>query len=130
MSETKPIPGQIGWIDLTVPDAEPIRDFYQSVVGWQAEPHAMGDYNDYSMLPPGANVPVAGICHQLGVNERIPSQWLIYIVVADIGASSQAAADGGGEIIVPVRQLGSQGAFCVIRDPAGAVCALWQSTDS
>jgi len=26
--------GKIGWIDLTVPDAEAIRDFYQHVAGW------------------------------------------------------------------------------------------------
>jgi predicted enzyme related to lactoylglutathione lyase len=26
--------GNIGWIDLTVPDAEAIRDFYRHVTGW------------------------------------------------------------------------------------------------
>ena len=25
--------GRIGWIDLTVPDAEAIRDFYNAVIG-------------------------------------------------------------------------------------------------
>jgi predicted enzyme related to lactoylglutathione lyase len=27
------VPGQIGWIDLTVPDAPALRDFYQAVTG-------------------------------------------------------------------------------------------------
>jgi predicted enzyme related to lactoylglutathione lyase len=31
--DAKPGPGQIGWIDLTVPDAEAVRDFYQDVTG-------------------------------------------------------------------------------------------------
>jgi len=26
--------GTFGWVDLTVPDTERVRDFYKSVVGW------------------------------------------------------------------------------------------------
>jgi predicted enzyme related to lactoylglutathione lyase len=26
--------GTIGWIDLTVPDAKSLRDFYSAVTGW------------------------------------------------------------------------------------------------
>jgi len=41
--------GQIAWNDLTVPDAEPVREFYESVVGWGASPVTMDGYSDYSM---------------------------------------------------------------------------------
>ena len=44
MSEHKP--GQVGWFDLTVADADTIRDFYKAVVGWETEAHDMGDYSD------------------------------------------------------------------------------------
>jgi predicted enzyme related to lactoylglutathione lyase len=30
--------GTVGWQDLTVPDAERLRDFHAAVVGWRAEP--------------------------------------------------------------------------------------------
>jgi len=30
--------GRIGWLDLTVPDAPEVRDFYRQVVGWSVEP--------------------------------------------------------------------------------------------
>lgn len=30
----KPTPGTLAWADLTVPDAEKIRDFYAGVVRW------------------------------------------------------------------------------------------------
>jgi len=53
--------GQIGWIDLTVPNAEAVRDFYQHVTGWVPSPVGMGDYQDYCMTPPGAAQPAAGI---------------------------------------------------------------------
>jgi hypothetical protein len=76
--------GQVGWIDLTVPDAEAVRDFYQHVTGWTASPVDMGGYQDYCMNPPGAGQPVAGICHARGVNAGLPPVWMIYITVAEL----------------------------------------------
>jgi predicted enzyme related to lactoylglutathione lyase len=38
------MPGQIGWIDLTVPNAEALRDFYQGVTGWTPAPVDMGRF--------------------------------------------------------------------------------------
>ena len=34
--------GKIGWADLTVNDAETVRDFYRDVVGWTVQPVDMG----------------------------------------------------------------------------------------
>ncbi|WP_416304971.1 hypothetical protein [Neptunicella sp. SCSIO 80796] len=58
--------GSIGWRDLTVADAESVRDFYASVVGWKVNPVNMGEYQDYSMQTPGSAKDVAGICHSRG----------------------------------------------------------------
>ncbi|GAB1422744.1 hypothetical protein MASR2M15_29830 [Anaerolineales bacterium] len=30
--------GQLLWLDLTVEDADGIRDFYREVIGWQSKP--------------------------------------------------------------------------------------------
>lgn len=57
-----PQPGHIGWMDLTVPYAEAVREFYKAVAGWTASPVSMGDHNDYCMVPPGAPAPVAALC--------------------------------------------------------------------
>ena len=38
--------GTIVGFDLTVADADPIRDFYAAVVGWFPESFAMSGYND------------------------------------------------------------------------------------
>jgi diazepam-binding inhibitor (GABA receptor modulating acyl-CoA-binding protein) len=51
------MPGQIGWIDLTVPDAPALRDFYQGVTGWTPSPVEMGGYQDFCMHPPGEPQP-------------------------------------------------------------------------
>ncbi len=117
--------GRISWIDITVDDAEGLRDFYAKVVGWEAEGVSMGEYSDFNMKTPGGGVPAAGICHALGSNADLPSQWLIYIVVSDLAESVAACSDNGGKLVVQPRPL-SGGSFCVIEDPSGAVAALYQ----
>jgi len=125
MSEaTGPAVGTITWRDLTVPDAGLIRDFYQAVVGWEVQDVDMGGYNDYSMVVPGTDEGVAGVCHARGENANLPAQWLMYITVADADASAQRCVELGGEILHGPRAIGDA-RFCVIRDPAGAVCALY-----
>jgi len=116
--------GQIGWRDLTVPDAAKIRDFYSRVVGWRSEPVDMGGYSDFNMFPPAAGSdPVAGVCYAREGNANLPAQWLIYITVADLDESIRHCIELGGKVINGPRQAGNQ-RYCVIQDPAGAVCAL------
>jgi predicted enzyme related to lactoylglutathione lyase len=45
--ETASKAGSIAWIDLTVPDAERVRDFYCQVTGWQSESVDMKGYQDF-----------------------------------------------------------------------------------
>jgi len=135
--QTKPIPypaasmnppavGSIGWLDITVPDAEVLRTFYSSVVGWSSMAVDMEGYNDHCMIPPGTDAPVAGICHARGTNVGLPAQWLPYITVADLRASLEASKSLGGQLVGEVRDT-PMGLFAVIRDPAGAHCALFQA---
>ena len=117
--------GKIGWIDMTVDDADGLRDFYKSVVGWGTEAVSMGDYSDYSMTLPDSGEAVSGICHARGSNAGLPGGWLIYITVADVDVSAAACKEGGGEVLLEPKNLAG-GRFCVIRDPAGATAALYQ----
>jgi len=110
---------------MTVDDADGLRDFYKSVVGWGTEAVSMGDYSDYSMTSPSTGEAVSGICHARGSNADLPGGWLIYITVADVDASAAACTANGGEIVVAPKGLAG-GRFCVIRDPSGATAALYQ----
>ena len=124
MSNQESIYGTIGWIDLTAPNADGLKDFYAQVAGWTPEPVSMGDYNDYNMTSDG--VARAGVCHKKGLNSEIPTQWMIYINVPDLNASCAACTANGGELMGEIREAGSMGRFCIIKDPAGAVCALFE----
>ncbi|MEO0973159.1 MAG: VOC family protein [Pseudomonadota bacterium] len=117
--------GRIGWVDLTVDDAPRLRDFYREVVGWTVGECAMGDYSDYFMCEPNSGEQIAGVCHARGPNADLPPTWLLYITVADLDASIERTLALGGEIIAPRRAFGD-GAFAVVRDPAGAAVGLFQ----
>ncbi|MDA0735088.1 MAG: VOC family protein [Chloroflexi bacterium] len=119
----KPKIGAILWQDLTVDNAESVRDFYSQVVGWTHTEQDMGGYADYNMNAPESGETVAGICHAKGTNASLPPQWLVYIMVSDVAQSIKKCLELGGRVIDGPRDMdGSQ--FCVIQDPAGAVAGL------
>ncbi len=127
MSDDKPAVGSIGWVDLTIQDAEGIRDFYAEVVGWQPEPLDMGGYADFVMKEPESGKPVTGVCHARGGNTDLPPQWLAYFVVADLDASLAAVVRRGGKALSAIRSMGPTARYVLIQDPAGAVCMLYQA---
>ncbi len=118
-------PGQIGWVDLTVDNAPDVRDFYRAVVGWEYREVDMDGYADYAMTNLEGR-DVTGICHARGVNEGLPAQWLVYFTVMDLQFAVDEAVARGGEVLRAPTDMGA-GQFAVIRDPAGAVCALFEA---
>ena len=124
-----PAVGTIAWRDLTVPNAESIRTFYEQVVGWKSSPVDLGSYSDFEMLQPSSGESVAGICHARGSNAGLPPVWLIYITVEDLDHSLQECQRLGGALVAAPRSYGG-GRYCVIQDPAGALCALYQPPDA
>ncbi|MDX1501052.1 MAG: VOC family protein [Thermoanaerobaculia bacterium] len=129
MSDDRPPVGSIAWTDLTVAGADGVRDFYAAVVGWAPAPVDMGGYSDYNMTDPDSGEPRAGICHARGDNRGLPPQWLNYLVVADLDASMAICRELGGEVLAGPRGQPGGDRYCVIRDPAGAVAALYQIGD-
>jgi len=112
--------GTVNWHDLTVPNAAEVRDFYSAVVGWTSEGLDMGGYEDYVMKSPSGDG-VSGICHARGVNAGVPAQWLLYITVSNLGEALEKVLANGGEVVYQ----SAGGSMAVIKDPAGAVCALY-----
>ena len=129
MEQDKTI-GAVNWMDLTSADAEGIRDFYKNVVGWKAMDISMGEYNDYCMQSPDDDVVRTGICHSRGNNASIPPAWIMYINVANLDESIAQVISGGGEVINGPRKSGEKARYCIIRDPAGAYCGLFDHGDN
>ncbi len=117
--------GTMAWLDLSVNNAEVVKSFYQEVIGWKVDNISMGAYDDYAMLEPINSEAVAGVCHAQGVNKDLPPAWLPYFLVADIEQSIAAVQAKGGTLVTEIKAMGSD-KYAVIKDPAGAVCAIYQ----
>ena len=119
-----PAIGSIGWMDLTVENAEQVRDFYQAIAGWQPTPLDMGGYSDFVMSD-ASGKPVGGVCHARGTNAGLPPVWLLYIVVESLEQSIARCKELGGELLVGPKTAG-EGQYCIVRDPAGAAVAFYE----
>ncbi len=113
--------GKPAWFDLSVPDADSVKDFYSAVCGWTSGALDMGGYSDYTMATPTGEV-VAGVCHARGPNANLPPVWLMYVSVPSLEDAVETVRQNGGSILEERVNDG----MAVVRDPAGAVFALWQ----
>ncbi len=117
--------GSYGWLDLTVPNASKIKDFYARVIGYEVEAVDMGDYSDFCMLSPTDRDVKCGICHARGINENIPVVWMVYFNVENLEERLTEVERMGGKVISAIRKMGED-KYCFIQDPAGAYCALYE----
>jgi Predicted enzyme related to lactoylglutathione lyase len=119
--------GSIISADLTIPNADAIKDFYKAVIGWDSEALTMsdeqGEYADYVMKDAAGNW-VGGVCHKRGVNVDQPPYWIVYVNVADIAKSAEKCRELGGKVLKESRMADGTLQFVLIEDPAGAVLAL------
>jgi hypothetical protein len=113
--------GKPAWHDLTVDDADAVRDFYASVLGMKVQPVDMGGYSDYVLMNDSGDA--IGICHRRGSNANLPPVWLVYFSVPEIDAALERVKAGGGEVVSGPKQAGGT-TYAVIRDPAGAYAAI------
>ncbi|MCZ7603925.1 MAG: VOC family protein [Melioribacteraceae bacterium] len=118
--------GSVGWVDITVEDADKLKIFYEDVVGFKSAPVSMGEYNDFTMISRDDDIPYAGVCNNKGTNKGLPPYWLVYFNVSDIEQSCKRVVELGGELLFEPKIMGGYGKYCVIKDPAGAYCALFE----
>ena len=126
--------GDMAWMDLTVPDAEQVKNFYQKLLGWTSEPVKMSynsdSYEDFAMSSnqnesTSTGSFVTGVCHAKGANADMPALWLPYFLVADIEQAISTVQAEGGALVTQVKTMGDD-KYVVIQDPSGAQCALYQ----
>lgn len=119
----KPKNGAIAWHDLTARNAEKLRDFYKTVVGWQFSGIDMGGYEDYVMMTSKPKDGVAGVCHKRGPNKDVPKGWMMYIQVKNFSQSLSSCKKKGGRQLGKTRSMGKM-KFAYLKDPEGNTFAI------
>ena len=107
-------------VELQTQDVAKSKKFYSSMFGWKLE-EIPG--MDYTIINVGEGTgggmmkkPVPGI----------PDNWLPYILVDDVAASTKKALSLGATIAKEITEVPGMGWFSVILDPTSAAFGLWQ----
>ena len=117
-------PLKIWWHELNTWEPEQARHFYSATLGWDFEPAALPDGDQYWVAHMDGRA-VGGIFQLTEPDfQGIPSHWMTYLAVPDIVAAQLKAEAAGGEILRPAFQLGGVGKLSVVTDPTGAIIGL------
>lgn len=111
-------------IELQTSGLAKAKGFYSRLFDWKLEdiPAPGGDM-PYTMINVGEGT---GGGMFASPDPKIPPHWQAYVGVDDIEASTLKARDLGATVLQDVMQIGDYGRLSVIRDPTGAVIAMWQ----
>lgn len=111
-------------IELQTRDLAKAKDFYSRLFDWKLEDVPVsGAGMPYTMINVGEGTGGGMLTNP---DPSIPPHWLAYVGVDDIRASTARARDLGATVLQDVMQIGDFGWLSVIRDPTGAVIAMWQ----
>ncbi|MCB0826390.1 MAG: hypothetical protein KDC26_09390 [Armatimonadetes bacterium] len=116
-------PGTFGWYEHHSDDAKSVRDFYSKIFPYKMEATDMEDHEDYTAM--------VGDQAIFGMIQSYPgmegsSGWMPYIVVENCEKSMNDAIEAGADLIVPREEAEGYGSFCVVRDPWGALLAIFE----
>jgi hypothetical protein len=109
-------------VELHTNDLAKAKQFYASLFGWTLQDVPMPD-DSYTMIDVGGGT---GGGMMANPAPGVPSHWMAYVAVDDIGASTKKAKDLGAKVAMDVTEVGSFGWMSVITDPTGATLAMWK----
>jgi predicted enzyme related to lactoylglutathione lyase len=122
-----PHAGLFVWHDLMTLDLDSAQAFYEPLFGWSVKPEDMGPLGTYHMIQAdGTGVGVGGMI-PLASEHGMPSHWVSYVEVADIGAAARRTGELGGTVCVEPTEIPGIGWFAVVQDPQGGYVAPFQN---
>lgn len=113
------------WFEIKSSDKSAAAAFYPEAVGWKIEEADMGPQGRYTMFL-GGDIPRGGIAETHG---GAPSHWNAYLRVEDVAATTTAAAENGGKVLMAPMAIPGVGVMSVIASPTGAVFSLMRESD-
>lgn len=122
----KYLPGTPCWIDVTTPDADGARAFYEGLFGWDFEIGGAdtGFYTNCTMR----GRKLAGL---MGLTPEMSAQgvrpgWSTYLATDDVEDSAARVTEAGGQITMPPMDVMEFGRIAFAIDPTGAGIGFWQ----
>ncbi len=111
------------WIDLFSSEADVARAFYGELFGWTSE-SAGEEYGGYvTFAKDGA--PVAG-CMANDGQSGAPDAWTVYLATDDAKATTDAAENNGGQVLLPAMDIMDLGRMAMVADVGQAAIGIWE----
>lgn len=115
------MPNPFVHIELHADDVKQAKKFYGGLLDWKLEDMQMGPMT-YTTIGVGEGTGGGMTKKQAGQ----PAQWLPYIQVRDLGATTKKAAKLGAKVLTDSTEVPGMGHYAVIQDPTGATVGLWE----
>jgi predicted enzyme related to lactoylglutathione lyase len=114
-------------VELNTTDPGKAKDFYSQLFDWEMEDMQMGPSGTYTSIKVGDGTGGGLLKNPM---PGVPSFWLAYVLVDDIGAATRKAESLGAKIVKDSIEVPNMGWLSIIADPTGAALGFWQSKQS
>jgi hypothetical protein len=126
---TRHEPGSFTWAELATSDPKAAKAFYTGLFGWSIADTPMGPNPEdiYTRLQIGGKD--VGALYKLAKEQAdmgVPPNWLCYVTVKSADETAKKAESLGATLLAQPFDVMEYGRMAIIRDPEGAVIAVWQ----
>jgi predicted enzyme related to lactoylglutathione lyase len=111
--------GATCWCELDTTDTDAAERFYTKVFPWTAKKSP--EYTEWQL----GGTSIGGMMKIPKEWGPVPPNWLVYFMVDDVDQAVAKATGLGAAPIVPGMDIPNMGRFAVLKDPQGAVFALF-----
>jgi len=118
-------PGAFTWDELSTSDMAKSKAFYTAAFGWQ-----WGGAEEYAEFQVNGRTVGGVLPRPPAMPAEVPDSWLVYFGSPDVDADTKKAGELGATVVVEPTDIPNTGRFSVIRDPQGAVFALFTAPAS
>ena len=111
-------------VELNTTDVDKAKNFYSKLFDWEMQDMPMGPSETYTVIKVGEGTGGGLLKNPM---PDVPSFWLAYVSVDEIGAATRKAASLGAKVVKDSVEVPNMGWFSIIEDPTGAALARWQA---
>lgn len=113
--------GTLCWADLSTPDPDRAKQFYEGLFGWKIGP-AEGYPPNYLLIRSGQGF-IGGVPPSAYRSPQVPAHWMLFFLAEDVDGLAAKAKETGGTEHLPPMSMGSA-RLSVLADPQGAAFSI------
>ncbi|MGA7616905.1 MAG: VOC family protein [Thermoanaerobaculia bacterium] len=118
-------PGTFCWAELSTSDARGAKRFYSRLFGWKSNGFPSATNARYTIMQIDG-LDVAALYEEESEPSPVSApSWMTYVAVDDVDATARRAEELGATVILQPFDLLDTGRMAMLRDPQGAVFAVW-----